>query len=298
MERTPYALEARGRRFLLGSRTWLMGIVNITPDSFSDGGLFLDPDRAVERGLELSSEGADILDVGGESTRPGAAAVSEEEELRRVVPVIRSLRKRTDIPISIDTTKAAVARAALDEGADIVNDISALRFDAEMPSVIARTGAAVVLMHIQGTPLTMQLDPRYDDLLGEIRSFLSESIRRAETAGIPADRIVIDPGIGFGKTCDHNLALLNGLDSFRELGRPLCVGLSRKAFIGRILDLPSGDRLEGTIAAAVLGISRGAHILRVHDVREVSRAVRVAEAILAARAGGDERENGRASHAH
>jgi dihydropteroate synthase len=296
MERTPYALESRGRRLFLGSRTWLMGVVNVTPDSFSDGGLFIDPDRAVERGLELASEGADILDIGGESTRPGAGPVAAEEELRRIIPVVRGLRRRTDVPISVDTTKAAVAREALDEGADIVNDVSALRFDAEMAQVIAASGAAVVLMHMQGTPLTMQLDPRYDDLLGEIRSFFLERLRAAEEAGIPADRTVIDPGVGFGKTCAHNLALLNGLEAFRDLGRPLCVGLSRKAFIGKVLDLPPGERVEGTIAAAVLSVTHGAHILRVHDVREVARAVRVAEAILTAEEAVDNGRNGKASH--
>ncbi len=296
MERTPTTLETRGRRLHFGPKTWLMGVINVTPDSFSDGGLFLDPSRAVEHGLGLLAGGADILDIGGESTRPGAAAVSEEEELRRIIPVVRDLRRRSDVPISVDTTKAAVARAALGEGADIVNDISSLRFDPDMASVVAGSGAAVVLMHMQGTPLTMQLDPRYEDLLGEIRSFFAERIRWAEEAGIPAERTVIDPGIGFGKTCAHNLALLNGLEAFRDLDRPLCVGLSRKAFIGKVLDLPPGDRLEGTIAAAVLSVNHGARILRVHDVREVSRAVRMADAILAAAPEPPDGGNGRVSH--
>ncbi len=297
MERTPYALEARGRHLLLGSKTWLMGVINVTPDSFSDGGRFEDPDRAVAHGLDLSFEGADILDIGGESTRPGAAPVSAEEELRRILPVIRGLRSKVDTPISVDTTKASVARAALDEGADIVNDISALRFDAGMASVVARSGAAVILMHMQGTPLTMQLDPRYDDLLGEIRSFLSDRIRWAEAAGISKEKIVVDPGVGFGKTCEHNLALLKRLEVLRDLDRPICVGLSRKAFIGRILDLPPGERIEGTIAAAVHSVACGAHILRVHDVREVSRAVQVAEAILGAEPGKADGGEEKASHA-
>lgn len=257
-----------------------MGIVNVTPDSFSDGGLFLDPARAVGHGLDLVSAGADLLDIGGESTRPGSSEIDATEELRRIIPVIRSLRRQTDVPISVDTTKASVAAAALDEGADIVNDISAMRFDPDMSGVVRRTGAAVILMHMKGTPRTMQLAPSYDDLMGEIQTFFRERLRAAGEAGIRRECIVLDPGIGFGKTCEHNLRLLNNLDFFRNLDRPLCVGLSRKAFIGKILDLPPGERLEGTIAAAVLSVSRGVHVLRIHDVREISRAVRVAEAIL------------------
>ncbi len=257
-----------------------MGVVNVTPDSFSDGGRFLDPQRAANHGLKLISEGADILDVGGESTRPGARPVSESEELERVIPVIRSLRRSTDIPLSIDTTKAAVASAALDEGADIVNDISALRSDPGMARIIAGAGAGVILMHMQGTPLTMQRAPHYDDLVDEIRSFLQERTETAASSGIPEEGIIIDPGIGFGKTCEHNLTLLRSLEAFTDLGRPLCIGLSRKSFIGKVLDLPVEERLEGTIAAAVLSISLGASILRVHDVREVTRAVQLAEAIL------------------
>ena len=280
MKRETRALEIRGRRFALGPRTWLMGVVNVTPDSFSDGGAYFDASKAVARGLELAAEGADIIDVGGESTRPGSRPVPQAEEIGRVVPVIGALREKTQTLISIDTTKAAVARAALDAGADIVNDTSAFRFDPAMPGVVARAGAGVVLMHMQGTPLTMQQSPRYDDLIGEIGDFLAERIRVAEAAGIPRERIVVDPGIGFGKSFDHNLEILRRQELFHRLGRPLLLGFSRKAFLGRILGLPPDERLEGTIAAAVLSVERGAHILRVHDVGPVARAVRSAEAIL------------------
>jgi dihydropteroate synthase len=257
-----------------------MGIINVTPDSFSDGGRYFDAQRAVARGLELAADGADILDIGGESTRPGSLPVPEAEELRRVVPVVESLRKQTSGLLSIDTTKAAVARAALDAGADIVNDTSAFRFDPAMPGEVARSGAGVVLMHMQGTPLTMQLSPSYGDLLDEVSAFLAERIRVAEAAGIPRESIIVDPGIGFGKTFEDNLVLLRRQEVFHELGRPLLLGFSRKAFLGRLLGLPSEERLEGTIAAAVLSVQRGAHILRVHDVGPVARAVRAAEAIL------------------
>jgi dihydropteroate synthase len=280
MEREARLLDIRGRRFLLGRRTWLMGVVNVTPDSFSDGGRYFDTGKAVARGLELAAEGADILDVGGESTRPGSLPVPEAEELRRVVPVIETLRKRTGTLLSIDTTKAAVARAALESGADIVNDTSAFRFDPAMAGEVARSGAGVILMHMKGTPLTMQESPRYDDLLGEISAFLEERLRVAEAAGIPRERLIVDPGIGFGKTFEDNLVLIRRQEVFHALGRPLLLGFSRKAFLGRILGSPPDERLEGTIAAAVLSVERGAHILRVHDVGPVARAVRSAEAIL------------------
>lgn len=287
MGRETRLLDIRGRRFLLGARTWLMGVVNVTPDSFSDGGRYFDASEAVARGLELVAEGADILDIGGESTRPDSLPVAEAEELRRVVPVIEALRKQTTCLISVDTTKAAVARAALEAGADIVNDTSAFRFDPAMPGEVARSGAGVILMHMQGTPLTMQRSPRYDDLLGEIGAFLSERVRVAEAAGIPRERTVIDPGFGFGKTVEDNLVLLRRQDVFHELGRPLLLGFSRKAFLGRLLGRPPDERLEGTIAAAVLSVERGVHILRVHDVGPVARAVRSAEAILGLGAGAD-----------
>lgn len=299
MRRETRTLEIRGRRFALGPRTWLMGVVNVTPDSFSDGGAYFDAAKAVDRGLELVSEGADIVDVGGESTRPGSRPVPEAEEIGRVVPVIGALRRKTQALISVDTTKAAVARAALDAGADIVNDTSAFRFDPAMPGTVARSGAGVVLMHMQGTPLTMQQSPRYEDLIGEISGFLAERILVAEAAGIPGERIVVDPGIGFGKSFDHNLEILRRQELFHGLGRPLLLGFSRKAFLGRILGRPPDERLEGTIAAAVLSVERGAHILRVHDVGPVARAVRSAEAILGC-ADDDSRaaagEDGKAGH--
>ena len=280
MERETRFLDIRGRRFLLGPRTWLMGVVNVTPDSFSDGGRYFDPGKAVARGFELAAEGADILDVGGESTRPGSLPVPEAEELRRVVPVIEALRKRTAVLLSVDTTKAAVARAALDAGADIVNDTSAFRFDPAMAGEVARSGAGVILMHMKGTPLTMQDSPRYEDLLGEVGAFLGDRLKLAEAAGIPRERVIVDPGIGFGKTFEDNLVILRRQEVFHALGRPLLLGFSRKAFLGRILDVPPDERLEGTIAAAVLSVERGAHILRVHDVGPVAKAVRSAEAIL------------------
>jgi len=282
MSRDAHALEIRGRRFTLGPRTWIMGVVNVTPDSFSDGGRYADPDRAVARGLELAAAGADIVDVGGESTRPGSRPVPEAEEIGRVLPVIEGLRRQTQALISVDTTKAAVARAALDAGADIVNDTSAFRFDPAMAGVVARAGAAAVLMHMQGTPLTMQQAPHYDDVVGEIAAFLDDRLRVAEAAGVPRERVIVDPGIGFGKTVDHNLEIIRRQAGFHDLGRPLLLGFSRKAFLGAVLGLPPDERLEGTIAAAVLSVERGAHILRVHDVGPVARAVRTAEAVLAA----------------
>jgi dihydropteroate synthase len=257
-----------------------MGVLNITPDSFSDGGLFYDEAKAVERGLELAEEGADIIDIGGESTKPGSESITDEEELRRILPVIRALRKRIDALISVDTMKSEVARAALEEGADIVNDISAFSHDPKMPSLLARTNAPVILMHMKGTPKTMQDNPFYEDVLAEVKSFLKEKIQLAQAQGIKKERIIIDPGIGFGKRFKDNLVLINNLRSFEELDRPILIGTSRKSFIGKILNSAPQERLEGTIASAVLSIIHGAHILRVHDVASVKRAVLVAETIL------------------
>jgi dihydropteroate synthase len=282
MTRDTLALEIRGRRFTLGPRAWLMGVLNVTPDSFSDGGAFLDPAQAIDHGLALESEGADIVDVGGESTRPGSRPVPEAEETARVVPVITGLRRRSRVLISVDTTKAAVARAALDAGADLVNDTSALRADPAMAGVVAASGAGLVLMHMRGIPLTMQDAPHYDDVMGEIMGFLDERLRAAADAGIPAERVAVDPGLGFGKTFAHNLEILRRQEAFHALGRPLLLGFSRKAFLGAITGRPPAGRLEATIAAAVLSVERGAHILRVHDVGPVVRAVRTAEAVLAA----------------
>jgi dihydropteroate synthase len=280
--RRSYALRVKGRKCVLGPRTWIMGILNVTPDSFSDGGRYFETGTAVERGLEMIREGADIVDVGGESTRPGSRPVPANEESKRVIPVIRGLRDRTEALISVDTAKASVAREALEAGAEIVNDTTALRGDPEMAAVAAGSGAALVLMHMKGIPETMQVHPSYDDLFGEVGSFLEDRIEASLRAGISPESLIIDPGIGFGKRIEDNLALINGLGFLEPLNRPVLAGISRKAFIGKVLGgLPSEDRLEGTLAAAVLSVARGAHIVRVHDVRAVRRAVDMADAILA-----------------
>jgi len=293
MTRTILNLNLRGESHPLGVRTWFMGILNVTPDSFYDGGRFVDPERAIARGLEMAAQGADIIDIGGESSRPGAAPIPAEEEVRRVVPVIAALRRQSSAFLSIDTTKSIVARAALDAGADLINDISALRFDQDTLTVAAAGGASVVLMHMLGVPQTMQQAPSYADTLAEVKGFLVKRLAAAIQAGLGRDRIVLDPGIGFGKRLKDNLVLLNHLPAFEDLGCPLLVGPSRKSFIGQILSLPVDERLEGTIAASVVSVARGAHILRVHDVEAVRRAVRVAEAILGedAAAGGLEEPN-------
>jgi dihydropteroate synthase len=257
----------------------LMGVVNVTPDSFSDGGLYLDPELAISHGEELARAGAAILDVGGESTRPGAEEVSEAEELRRVVPVVQGLAGG-DVEISVDTSKAAVAEAALDAGATVVNDVTALRGDPEMAALCAERGATVVLMHMLGSPRTMQESPVYEDVVDEVRAFLAERVEAAVAAGIEEERIWLDPGIGFGKTAEHNLELLRRLSELRELGRPLVIGTSRKSFIGRVDGSDAGERLGGTIASSVLAAAEGAEVLRVHDVAEVGQAMAVAGAIL------------------
>jgi dihydropteroate synthase len=260
-------------------RTLLMGVLNVTPDSFSDGGKYIDPAIATSRGLELARDGADIVDVGGESTRPQARPVSAEEEKERVLPVIRGLRRALSVPLSIDTYKAEVAQAALNEGADIVNDISALRFDPAMSSLVAREKVPVVLMHIQGTPQTMQQRPHYEDVTREVKDFLMRRIQHALDSGVNPDHVIIDPGIGFGKELEHNLALLRGLPTLVSLGYPLLVGPSRKTFIGKLLDAAPEDRLEGSLAAAVAAVLGGAKIIRMHDIREARRAIRIADAI-------------------
>jgi dihydropteroate synthase len=259
--------------------TKLMGVVNVTPDSFSDGGLYLDPEAAVVHGRELAAAGAEILDVGGESTRPGAEVVAEEEEMRRVVPVIRGLSD-LDCQVSVDTSKAGVAEAALDAGAEIVNDVTALRADPEMAALCAERGATVVLMHMRGDPRTMQDDPRYEDVIAEVKAFLAERLDAASAADIAEERIWLDPGIGFGKTAAHNLELLRRLGELRDLGRPLVVGTSRKSFIGKVDGSAARERLGGTIASSVLAAAEGAEVLRVHDVAEVRQALAVATAIL------------------
>jgi dihydropteroate synthase len=257
----------------------LMGVVNVTPDSFSDGGLYLDPEAAIAHGRELAEAGADVLDVGGESTRPGAEEVGAEEELRRVIPVIQGL-VAAQCHVSVDTSKARVAEAALDAGAGIVNDVTALRGDPAMAPLCAERGATVVLMHMLGDPRTMQDDPRYGDVVAEVGAFLAERLEAATAAGIDEERIWLDPGIGFGKTAAHNMELLRRLGELRELGRPLVVGTSRKSFIGRVDGSAAGERLGGTIASSVLAAAEGAEVLRVHDVAEVRQALTVATAIL------------------
>lgn len=256
----------------------LMGIVNVTPDSFSDGGLFLDAEAAIAHGRELAAQGAEILDVGGESTRPGAEAVGAEEELARVEPVVAGLVGTATV--SIDTSKAVVAEAALDAGAAIVNDVTALRRDPEIGALCAEGGAGLVLMHMQGDPRTMQANPVYEDVVDDVKAFLAERLGVAIEAGVAEERIWLDPGIGFGKTLEHNLELLRRLGELRELGRPLVVGTSRKSFIGKIDGSAVGDRIGGTIASSVLAAAEGAEVLRVHDVAEMAQALKMAAAIM------------------
>ena len=272
--------RARQFTFRFPRPALIMGIVNVTPDSFSDGGKFLDADRAVAHGLELASQGADILDIGGESTRPGAQPVSETEELQRVLPVIEKLASQIKIPLSIDTMKPAVARAALAAGASIVNDVAANRDDDAMGRVVSEAGAGYVCMHMQGTPQTMQSHPSYKDLLTEVADFFRERLRRLADCGVAAEQVALDVGIGFGKTMEHNLQLLTGLGSFTKLERPLLIGVSRKSFIGKLSGAEAADRLPGSLACATLAVESGANIIRAHDVAETVQAVRVTEAIL------------------
>ncbi len=257
-----------------------MGIVNVTPDSFSDGGEHADTDSAVAHGLLLAAEGAAIVDVGGESTRPGSNSVATDDELARVVPVIERLAVASPALISVDTTKAVVARAALDAGAVLVNDVTALRGDPAMAALVAERGCPVCLMHMLGEPRTMQDDPRYDDVVGEVVAFLEERLAFAVAAGVREEQVLLDPGIGFGKTMRHNLLLLAHLDRIAALGRPVVLGASRKRFIGALLGAEPGERAIGTVATTVLGLARGAAIVRVHDVRPNVEALRVAQAIL------------------
>ena len=257
-----------------------MGIVNVTPDSFSDGGRFLDADAAVAHALELVAQGAEILDLGGESTRPGAAPVSEAEELRRVIPVIEKLAGKTEAMLSIDTMKPAVARAALQAGASIVNDVAANRTDDVMWKTVVAFGAGYICMHAQGVPATMQKNPTYQNVVREVGKFFLERLERLVAAGVSADQIIFDPGIGFGKTPAHNLSLLAGLQSFTNLSRPVLLGVSRKSFLGKISGAPAGNRLPASLACATLAVASGVRLIRTHDVAETVQAVRTAEAIL------------------
>jgi dihydropteroate synthase len=279
--------RCRDQTMTLGERTIVMGIVNVTPDSFTDGGMYLTTDDAVRHGAHLVDEGADVLDVGGESTRPGAEPVDVAEELRRVIPVIEGLTEiQQTTPISIDTRKPEVARAALEAGARIVNDVTAGR-DGAMLEAVADSGAGIVLMHMLGEPRTMQDDPRYDDVVAEVHEFLRERIEAAVFAGIAEERVCIDPGIGFGKNVEHNLALLRSVSALRLLGAAVMVGASRKRFIGVLTGAEDpADRLEGSLAVAVLAASLGADVVRVHDVAPTVRALRVADAIVREPSGG------------
>lgn len=262
-----------GRTLQTGRFPLLMGIVNVTPDSFSDGGRFIERDAAVVHALQLAEDGADILDIGGESTRPGSEPVGEAEELRRVVGVVERLRPQTERLISIDTTKAEVARQAVAAGADIVNDISGLTFDAAMPEICADSDCGVICMHIKGTPQTMQDDPHYDDVVSDVTTFLSDRLSELESAGIARERIAIDPGIGFGKTAQHNVDLLSNAGTLRSLGRPVLIGHSRKRFLAKVLGRPVEERTFGTIGVAIGVAAQGADMIRVHDVRETRDAL-------------------------
>ena len=273
-------LRCAARTLRLGARTLVMGVVNATPDSFSGDGLAGDVGAMVALGEEMTAQGADVIDVGGESTRPGSRAVDAQEEIARVAPVVAELSKRINIPISIDTYKTQVARAALDAGAAMINDISALRADAGMAALAASACVPVIVMHMQGTPKTMQQAPRYDDLMGEIAAHLRESVDLAARAGVARDQVVIDPGFGFGKTVNHNLEIVRRLRELKSLGQPVLLGPSRKSTIGRVLDLPAQERLEGTLSVLALAVANGADMVRVHDVAAAVRAARMAEAVV------------------
>ena len=272
-------LQAKNRLIEFPGRPLMMGVVNVTPDSFSDGGRYFDAEAAVAHAIQLVEEGADLLDIGAESTRPGADPVDEAEEFRRAIPVVTAVARAVTVPISIDTSKASVAQAALDAGAVLVNDVTALRGDPAMAEVIARTGAGIVLMHMQGTPRTMQQAPQYEDVIGEVVAFFEERVRFATTHGIGQRQIVLDPGIGFGKLLVHNLTLLARLQHFACFGCPLLVGVSRKAFLGQLVDRPVQERQWATAAAVAMAVERGAGILRVHDVPAMKDVMQVTVAI-------------------
>ena len=272
-------MKIRDKEFDLSQRTFIIGILNITPDSFYDGGRFSNVDEAVRQGIKMAEEGADIIDIGGESTRPGSEPISLEEELSRVIPVIERLSQEIKTPLSIDTYKSIVAKKALDSGASMINDISALRFDPEMKKIPAEYEVPIVLMHIKGTPKNMQENPYYDDVMKEISFYLKESITIAKDSGIKEDKIIIDPGIGFGKRLEDNLDILKNLSMLKSLGKPILVGPSRKSFIGKVLDLPPEERLEGSLGALAVAILNGANLVRVHDVKESSRVAKLVDAI-------------------
>jgi dihydropteroate synthase len=278
--RREYRLTVRGGEAVLGARTWVMGVLNVTPDSFSDGGRYLDADAALAHGLALFEEGADIVDVGGESTRPGdRKELTAAEEARRVVPLIEALRERGAGLLSIDTTKAAVAEAALDAGADIVNDVSGFAFDPGLASVVARRGVPAVLMHLRGDFAAMHREPRYADVMGEVVAELGQRVSAAEAAGVKRAQLLVDPGVGFAKSASHSLEVLRRLPEMEALGLPVLVGPSRKSFIGKVLNLPVGERLMGTAAAVASCVLAGAHVVRVHDVKAMVEVARLCDAI-------------------
>ncbi|MXV84418.1 dihydropteroate synthase [Candidatus Poribacteria bacterium] len=272
-------MNCRGKSLTLGLHTHVMGILNVTPDSFSDGGCYLDVEQAVTHAELMVAEGATLIDIGGESSRPGASPVSTNEELTRILPVIRVIADTVDVLLSVDTYKAEVARRALEAGAHLINDITALRGDPTMAAVVSEMEAGLILMHMKGTPRTMQHAPEYNDIVSEICDSLQKSIETAESEGITPDRIIIDPGIGFGKTTKHNLEILKRLSAFRRLHKPLLIGTSRKSFIGNILNLPVTERVEGTTATVCWAIAHGADIVRVHDVKANVRAAQITDAL-------------------
>jgi dihydropteroate synthase len=277
--RAHYSLNLKSGTLNLGSRTLIMGVLNVTPDSFSDAGKFFDFSVAVRQAMDMIAAGADILDVGGESTRPDSDPISVEMELERVIPVIEAIRSSSGIPISIDTTKSEVAREALAAGADIINDVSALRFDDRMVDLVAETAVPLILMHMLGTPKTMQKHPSYSSLFSQIIAFLEERLQFASSRGVAREQIMVDPGIGFGKTVEHNLAIIRNLEAFQCLDRPILLGASRKRFIGSVLDRPVEDREVGTAVALSFGIAAGAHIARVHDVPFHRQVTAMADAL-------------------
>ena len=282
VSKTHYTIRCRKKTFKLGKQTLLMGVLNVTPDSFWDGGLYLDKEKAIAHGLRMVEEGADLIDIGGESTRPGSKPLGLEEELRRVIPVIESLSKEADVPISIDTYKSTVAQKAIEAGAEMINDISGLHYDPDLAQVAVKEDVPVILMHIRGTPETMQKDVHYESLFSEIIQYLRESIQTAESAGLDPGQIIVDPGIGFGKNVEDNLVIIKNLQEFRILGKPILLGTSRKTFIGKILNTEVTERLEGTLSSIAIGVLNGAHIIRCHDVLQAKRAITVVDAIRSA----------------
>lgn len=272
--------KCRGYSLDLSKKTLIMGILNVTPDSFSDAGSYMKPQAAYRRALQMEQEGADIIDIGGESTRPGSSPVSEKEEIRRVIPVLERLEGRIRIPISVDTNKPEVARQALEHGASIINDITGLHKANSLAGICSRYNAGLIIMHMKGTPRNMQKRPVYNDILKEIHSYLKQGISVALKNGVSRESIIIDPGIGFGKTVSHNLKIIKGLSYFKRMGFPVMVGISRKSFIGRLLDLEQGQRLLPTIAADVVAICNGADMIRVHDVRQAYISARMADAVI------------------